>query len=193
MPRPATPWNSMLCNTMQIGTRGYVIAQFRIYARAVSLLSFVHAALVSMWCHLRTFICTCNCCIAVCVWLLQSMGLGAKQHTTDLMLTVVKHGTLYGFWLCNILDSSFLHPFTNRVFSPMREECVSSWVSDCLVHISSGSDGQLGWKFVFGQAAYGRAVSFLKSVPMSVREVCVTTKRDVNSRWRETLSNVERA
>ena len=44
-------------------------------------------------------------------------------------------------------------------------------MSDCLIHISSGSDGQLGWKFVFGQAAYGRAVSFLKSAPMSVREV----------------------
>ena len=44
-------------------------------------------------------------------------------------------------------------------------------MSDCLLHISSGSNGQLGWKFVFGQAASGRAVSFLKSAPMSVREV----------------------
>ena len=64
----------------------------------------------------------------------------------------------------------------NRVFSPMREECVSSWVSDSFVHRSSLSHRQLGWKSAYGLAAYGPTVSSDWSVPLSVREWSVPAK-----------------
>jgi len=58
----------------------------------------------------------------------------------------------------------------------MREECVSSWVSDSFVHMSSLSHRQLGWKSAYGLAAYGLYVYSDWSVALSMQELSATVK-----------------
>ena len=86
--------------------------------------------------HFRAHACMHACCQCPVVQnllavLIEKCWSGTGEHIPYIIGT--------GFWkfpkcvFCN-----------NRVFSPMREECVSSWVSDSFVHRSSLSHRQLG-------------------------------------------------
>jgi hypothetical protein len=136
----------------------------------MSLLSFVHMHAC----------CQCPVVQNLLAVLIGKCWAGTGEHIPYIIGT--------GFWkfpkcvFCN-----------NRVFSPMREECVSSWVSDSFVHRSSLSHCQLGWKPLTGWLHTVSLYPLTGQFRYRCKSGASRRKPDVNSRWRVTLSDVGRA